>query len=106
LIWSVPLSGEVLSIGTLPDFNGDHKCEIVAGTTSSVVSCFSGSNGATFWSYPYDRSGNVSGVAVVQDYNNDRVPEVTAISQSGVINCLRGSLTGNFSPVRSWLAFQ
>jgi outer membrane protein assembly factor BamB len=73
-LWSYDCGGDIQSVITIPDQNGDSKYEVIAGTWSDSVFCLSGANGARLWAtYMY---GWVTKVAAIPDLISPGIPGI------------------------------
>ncbi len=87
-LWSVPASGNVLSVPAIADFDGDNYGDVVVGDDDGKVYCISGRNGVALWVFKAQDA--VQAPISLADVNHDGVPDVIVGSTDGRLYCLNG----------------
>ncbi|MBS4016360.1 MAG: T9SS type A sorting domain-containing protein, partial [Candidatus Latescibacteria bacterium] len=93
-IWQYQCGGDVQSVITIPDLNGDGKKEVVAGARNGMVYCLSGANGTPIWTSSV--GGWVVKLVAIPDLISPNRPGIAVCNVSGVstFNVLN-SINGN-----------
>ncbi|MBE0432004.1 PQQ-binding-like beta-propeller repeat protein [candidate division WOR-3 bacterium] len=92
-LWSYHCGGDIQSVITIPDQNGDAKHEVIAGAWSDSVFCLSGANGARLWATYV--GGHVTKVAQIPDLIGPGIPGIAVAhwgSSFQVLNAATGSV--------------
>jgi len=87
-LWSVPTSGNVLSVPAAADMDGDGWTDVVAGDDDGRIYCLSGRNGVALW--VFNARDAVQAPLSLADLNRDGVPDVIVGSTDGTLYCLSG----------------
>lgn|GEM_PF-1836422 len=87
-IWSVPTSGNVLSVPAVADLDGDGWGEVVVGDDDGRVYCLAGKNGVTRWLF--NAQDAVQAPIGLADMNMDGTPDVLVGSTDHRLYCLNG----------------
>ncbi|UCF69663.1 MAG: PQQ-binding-like beta-propeller repeat protein [candidate division WOR-3 bacterium] len=92
-LWSYDCGGDIQSVVTIPDQNGDGKLDVIAGTWSDSVFCLSGANGSRIWAtYVY---GDVTKVVEIPDLIGTGIPGIGVAhigSSFQVLNASNGAV--------------
>jgi serine/threonine protein kinase/outer membrane protein assembly factor BamB len=87
-LWSVPTSGNVLSVPAVADFSGDNYGDVVVGDDDGQIYCISGRNGVALWVFKAQDA--VQAPISLADVNHNGVPDVIVGSTDKHLYCLNG----------------
>jgi outer membrane protein assembly factor BamB len=87
-LWSAVVSGNVLSVPVVADFDGDGSGDVVIGDDDGRIYCLSGRNGIPIW---VSKAGNsVQAPFSLADMDGNGSPDVIVGSTDGAVYCLNG----------------
>ncbi len=87
-VWSVPTSGNVLSVPAVADMDSDGFGDTIVGDDDGKIYCLSGKNGVVLWLF--NAQDAVQAPIGLADMNGDGVPDVLAGSTDRHLYCLNG----------------